>query len=75
MPKFEVLYLARTPEDSEDNPGECWRPLGEIRTTRTVDAIRELGGEAGVYRVREVAGDPRLWQMSADGSLQSINVP
>jgi hypothetical protein len=69
VPTFEVHYLA---DESKGWP-DGYEPLGEVTTSRTAEAVTTLGKAAGVYRVREVSGEPGLWRRKADGTVEQID--
>jgi hypothetical protein len=66
MPTFEVHFLT----DRSKGWPDGWMALPEVETNRTVDAVDQ---EQGIYRVREVNGDPELWRRNPDGTAEPID--
>jgi hypothetical protein len=66
MPTFEVHFLT----DRSKGWPDGWMELPQVETNRTVDAV---GPEQGIYRVREVDGDPVLWRRNPDGTTEIID--
>jgi hypothetical protein len=72
MPTFEVHFLT----DKNKGFPEGYEALGEVETTKTAEAITEVGKQAGTYRVRVVAEGEvsRLWRWNPPTDPELIDV-